>query len=129
MNKNESQKSTTKKMLTWLKVSTPFYWKITHVWSSQILFEKHTNKEYVHVKHDGKLLLSWSLFYVCQIYAMHIPQWISDLTFVSNVNFKSRYCWLVCFVNELTCLEIEKYFINCLNKIYGNQKSNMVCVK
>jgi hypothetical protein len=92
MNKNESQKSTTKKMLTWLKVSTPFYWKITHVWSSQILFEKHTNKEYVHVKHDGKLLLSWSLFYVCQIYAMHIPQWISDLTFVSNVNFKSRYC-------------------------------------
>jgi hypothetical protein len=60
---------------------------------------------------------------------MHIPQWISDLTFVSNVNFKTRYCWLVCFVNELTCLEIEKYFINCLNKIYGNQKSNMVCVK
>jgi len=64
MNKNESHKSTTKEVLTWLKVSTPFSWKITHAWSSQILFENHTMKEYVHVKHEGHLLLSWSLSYV-----------------------------------------------------------------
>jgi len=75
-------------MLTWLRVSFLFSWKITHVWPSQILFLKNTKKEYVHVKHESYLLLSWALSYAWQFYVVHNPQWIYDLTFVSNANFE-----------------------------------------
>lgn len=45
-------------------------------------------KEYVHVKHESHLLLSWALSYAWQFYAMHNLQWIYDLTFVSNAKFE-----------------------------------------
>jgi hypothetical protein len=41
---------------------------------------------------------------------------------------KNRSCWLVCFASECACLKFEKHFFNCMNKFYGNQKSNMVFV-
>ncbi len=77
-------KPESEEVLTWLRVFSSFLWKITYVWSTQILFEKHTRKEYVLVKHEGHLLLSWALPYSWQLYAMHNHQWIYDLTFVSN---------------------------------------------
>ncbi len=84
-------------VLTWLRIFSPFPWKITYVLSPQILFEKHTKKEYVLVKHEGHLLLSWELSYSWQFYVLHNHWSTHDLTFVSNANSKSRFCWLVCF--------------------------------
>ncbi len=116
-NKLESEE-----VFTWLRIFSPFPWKITYVWSPQILFEKHTKKEYVLVKHEGRLLVSWALSYSWQFYVVHNHQWTYDLTFVSNANSKSRFCWLVCFANEWVCLEIEKYFFNAWTNLWWSKE-------
>jgi len=77
---------------------------------SQILLVQKASKEYVLVKHEGHLLLSWALSYSEQFYAMHNPQWIYDLTLfpmqISKVDFVD---WFVLLVN--VCFEFDFFFL------------------